>query len=80
MRDALKLQEELLTLTKADVDIEQAKERIKQQELILRKLDGAGDDREDAEELLATFNDALQAMELHRTAIVHEIERLRREA
>ncbi|MDR5763035.1 hypothetical protein [Caballeronia sp. LZ035] len=79
MKDNVALQKERSTLEKADADIEQACLRVEQQRTILRMLEIRGHDMVDAAKLLETFLGTVEAMRLHRTAIIHEIERLQRD-
>ena len=72
--------EEILTLDRADRDIEAGKERVERQRSIVVSIAASGNDIEMATTLLQTMQNALEAMREHRVLIVDRIRQLKGEA
>lgn len=72
--------EEILTLDRADRDIEAGRERVERQRSIVVSIAASGNDTEIATTLLQTMQNALEAMQEHRVLIVDRIRQLKGEA
>jgi hypothetical protein len=72
----MEIDQEKLTLIKADKDISDAHERIRRQEEIVRELEMDGHDTQMARDLLVTLQTTLSAMLEHRELIILRIKSL----
>lgn len=73
------LRDERRLLQKADVDIEEGCQRIRQQEERVRDLQAGGHDSRQAERLVELLKQTLVEWELHRTLIIERVNFLQQE-
>jgi hypothetical protein len=76
----LEIEAEKLQLVKADAHIEAGRGRLRDQQHLLRSVQSAGEESEDAERLLEAMKQTLIEWERHRELIEHRITYLKQDA